>query len=173
MPNHLIQSGGILGLSLSVDLRRNASTNPDSLIPSRMAALTSEYMTQKTRTEVTSGSSSAKNPNPAIDISNSPEVAAEPTSHVVCTPPAENDDARRVPLAVDSGLGVCTLPWAVSSKSNLDSSGVRLVRKGVSVRFRGGCTARVSRVRMGVFWTTTGAALGSDCFHHCCVVEVV
>lgn len=90
-----------------------------------------------------------------------------------CTPPAENSDAHEVALVGKDGQGACTLPWAVASKSNLDSSGLRIVRKGSVVRFRGGSTASVARVRMGAFWTATGASVGSDCFHHCCVVDVV
>lgn len=118
MTNHLAQSGGTLGFSPSDDLRRNASTIPDSLIPSRMAALVMADTTQKNSPSNASCTSSAKTPNPAIDISNSPELGIEPTSRVACTPPAKNDDACRVPLAAESGLGVCT-SREISDRSSL------------------------------------------------------
>lgn len=92
---------------------------------------------------------------------------------LACTPPVENSDTHEVALVGKDGQGVCTLPWAVASKSNLDSSGLRIVRKGSVVRFFGGSTAKVARVRGGRFWTVTGASLGSDCFHHCTLVNVL
>ena len=90
-----------------------------------------------------------------------------------CTPPVENSGTHEVALVGKDGQGVCALPWASASKSNLDSSGLRIVRKGSVVRFRGGSVAVVARVRGGRFWTVTGASEGSDWFHHCCIVTVV
>jgi hypothetical protein len=42
-------------------------------------------------------------------------------------------------------------------KSNLDNTRRRAVVKGCKVRFPGGAVATVARVRLGEFWTTTGA----------------
>lgn len=47
--------------------------------------------------------------------------------------------------------------------SNLDSSRARIVRKGCKVRFPGGATATVSRVRMGEFWTLVGVVKPWPC----------
>lgn len=45
-----------------------------------------------------------------------------------------------------SGPGVPTL-----KKSNFDSTGLRVVKRGCVVEFPGGATARVTRVRLGRF----------------------
>lgn len=109
-------------------------------------------------------------------LSESASLRAAWAAHVArsaCTPPAENSDTHEVALVGKDGQGACTLPWAVASQANLDSSGLRMVRKGSVVRFFGGSTAVVARVRLGRFWTVTGASLGSDCFHHCTLVDVL
>jgi hypothetical protein len=56
-------------------------------------------------------------------------------------------------------------------KSNLDASGMRLVRKGAVVMFRGGFTARVARVRLGHFYTELG--IGSRFEWPCRYVQVI
>lgn len=40
----------------------------------------------------------------------------------------------------------------VSTPSNLDSTGMRIVKRGCVVEWPSGSTARVSRVRLGSFW---------------------
>lgn len=54
--------------------------------------------------------------------------------------------------------------------SNLDCSGLRVVRRGSVVEFPGGATARVARVRLGQFWP---AGLGRMSFSDCRSVRVV
>lgn len=46
------------------------------------------------------------------------------------------------------GPGVSTL----SNVSNLDATGLRIVKRGCVVEWPGGATARVARVRLGSFW---------------------
>lgn len=43
-----------------------------------------------------------------------------------------------------------------STPSNLDSTGRCVVKRGSVVKFPGGATGRVSRVRLGYFWTDLG-----------------
>jgi hypothetical protein len=80
---------------------------------------------------------------------------------------------QRLPLGVGLHLRDESREVRVHSfppqKSNLDASGMRLVRKGGVVRFRGGATARVAVVRLGQFATEVGHALT----HVCRDVEVV
>jgi hypothetical protein len=58
-------------------------------------------------------------------------------------------------------------------KSNLDATGMRIVRKGCVVEYpKSGCTARVVRVRLGQFWPA-GKADGSPSFLPCSQVRVV
>lgn len=61
-------------------------------------------------------------------------------------------------------------------RSNLDSTGLRLVRRGSVVRFPGGATCRVSRVRCGVFAADLPASVvgvKAGRVHLCGSVEVV
>jgi hypothetical protein len=55
--------------------------------------------------------------------------------------------------------------------SNLDATGMRLVRKGAVVMFRGGFTTRVARVRLGHFYTELG--IGSRFDWPCRYVQVI
>lgn len=56
----------------------------------------------------------------------------------------------------------------VSTSSNLDSTRMRVVKRGCVVEFPGGSTARVARVRLGYFCADVAAA-----FHPCHLVRVV
>lgn len=53
-------------------------------------------------------------------------------------------------------------------KNNLDSTGYRIVKRGVVVEWPNGCTATVVRVRTGAFATAAGWS-----FTPCCLVRVV
>ena len=66
------------------------------------------------------------------------------------------------PLA--SGPGVLT----PSRVSNLDLTGMRIVKRGCVVEFPGGSTARVARVRLGYFFADVAPAP-----HPCRSVRVV
>jgi hypothetical protein len=58
-------------------------------------------------------------------------------------------------------------------KSNLDATGMRIVRKGCVVEYpKSGCTARVVKVRLGQFWPA-GKADGAPSFLPCSQVRVV
>lgn len=66
----------------------------------------------------------------------------------------------------------------VGSLSNVDCSGRRIVKRGAVVEFPGGATARVSRVRLGVFVTdvpciSPGDTRAFHSGHRCCAVKVV
>lgn len=45
-----------------------------------------------------------------------------------------------------------------STRSNLDSTGLRVVKRGSVVEWAGGATARVCKVRLGSFWAEGYAA---------------
>lgn len=78
-------------------------------------------------------------------------------------PQGENDAAALVAQPVASGPGVCT-------SSNLDSTGMRCVKRGSVVEYPGGFTARVVRVRLGSFWADGYA---SPSFTPCSRVRVI
>lgn len=69
-------------------------------------------------------------------------------NNTTCTPPALNGEPLRVAPRGKPGPGAC-IP---SKFSNLDCSGLRIVKRGCVVEFPGGATARVTRVRNGQFW---------------------
>lgn len=58
--------------------------------------------------------------------------------------------------------------------SNLDATGMRLVRRGCVVEFpHTGVRARVVKVRMGEFWTDYAPPPSAASFSPCCAVRVV
>lgn len=61
----------------------------------------------------------------------------------------------------------------VSTPSNLDSTRMRVVKRGCVVEFPGGATARVARVRSGLFYTEARVPGTGFRFHPCRVVRVV
>lgn len=60
-----------------------------------------------------------------------------------------------------------------SKRSNLDCTGMRLVRKGCAVKFFGGARARVVRVRLGMLWTDAAVGPRSKRCHWCESVRVL
>ncbi len=82
------------------------------------------------------------------------------------TPPAENSNPSGASDGAD-GQGVCA-----PKRSNLDSTRRRAVKKGCVVQFPGGATARVARVRMGLFWADVPIPSGMPS-HLCMCVRVV
>lgn len=62
------------------------------------------------------------------------------------TPPGVNGKAPRgSSCAANPGPGA-------STPSNLDSTGLRVVKRGCVVEWPSGATARVAKVRLGSFW---------------------
>lgn len=61
----------------------------------------------------------------------------------------------------------------VSTSSNLDSTRMRIVKRGCVVEFPGGATARVARVRSGLFYTDVRVSGTGFCFHPCRIVRVI
>lgn len=81
-------------------------------------------------------------------------------------PRGANDAAALVAQPVVSGPGVCT-------SSNLDSTRTRIVKRGCVVEFPGGATARVARVRAGLFYTDARVPGTGFRFHPCRIVRVI
>lgn len=85
------------------------------------------------------------------------------------------------PYGVSRGCNGATSPVArqvapglgVSTPSNLDSTRLRVVKRGCVVEFPGGATARVARVRSGVFYTDARVSGTGFRFHPCRLVRVI
>lgn len=85
--------------------RRSSSSNPDSLIPSRIAFLASQYSNAQNIPNTSACTSTKTSPIPPIDICGSPDVVGHGTA---CTPPGENSKPSGASDGAD-GRGVCTL----------------------------------------------------------------
>lgn len=81
-------------------------------------------------------------------------------------PRGANDAAALVAQPVASCLGGRT-------PSNLDSTRMRIVKRGCVVEFPGGATASVARVRAGLFYTDVRVPGTGFRFHPCRIVRVV
>lgn len=134
--------------------RFSASINPDSLIPSRMAILVSQYAKPQNSPNISDSTSSTRQSIPAISISDSSVVAAEPTASA-CTPPVENSEAPSA-FGAEDGQGVCTFVTLTypPNASNLDKTRRRIVRKGVTCDWSG-LRIRIQRVRLGIAYGET------------------
>lgn len=76
-----------------------------------------------------------------------------------------NGAVLSVARQASSGPGVST--------SNLDSTRTRIVKRGCVVEFPGGATARVARVRAGLFYTDARVPGTGFRFHPCRIVRVI
>jgi hypothetical protein len=110
-----------------------------------------------------------------------PECESDDSEQAVC----EEVEGRKesIPLPrhcepnelqyADSSQGEASVHFSPLKKSNLDATGMRIVRKGCVVEYpKSGCTARVVKVRLGQFWPA-GKADGAPSFLPCSQVRVV
>lgn len=86
---------------------------------------------------------------------------------LICGSPAENCN-----LSGASGGAHGQGTRSPSKKSNLDSTGCALVRKGSKIEYPSGFTGRVARVRLGVLWVDLGKSAALS-FHTCASVRVI
>lgn len=84
-------------------------------------------------------------------------------------PSGVNGSAFAVARGAGPGLGASTPP----KLSNLDCTGMRVVKRGCVVEFPGGATATVARVRLGIFYTDARVSGTGFRFHPCRLVRVI